>query len=109
MKRGGPLVRRTRIRRVSRKRAATVSARREAVRSAMVRAGWRCEAPAYGAPGVCWGPCDPHEPLTRARGGSIVDPSNIVIVCRFHHSYLHDNPAWAVSVGLLRSSWGEVA
>lgn len=48
---------------------------------------------------------DPHEPLTRARGGSITDPNNIVGLCRKHHDEVHLEPAWAYELGLLRHSW----
>ena len=45
-----------------------------------------------------------HEPLTRARGGSILDPSNTVAVCRACHDWIHDNPTSATKVGLLKSA-----
>jgi hypothetical protein len=54
---------------------------------------------------TCAGPLDPHEPLTRARGGSITDPSNLAWVCRAHHDWAHDNPDEAHEVGLLKHSW----
>ena len=46
-----------------------------------------------------------HEPLTRARGGSILDPANTVAICRSCHQYIHDHPVAALELGLLRSSW----
>lgn len=54
---------------------------------------------------ACEGPIDPHEPLTRARGGSIVDPANVVFLCRRHHGWVHGNPEKAHALGLLRHSW----
>lgn len=49
---------------------------------------------------------DPHEPLTRARGGSIVDPDNIRLICRPHHSEIHDKePDWAYEHGFLFHFW----
>lgn len=52
---------------------------------------------------------DAHEPLTRARGGSITDPTNVVPVCRTHHDELTFAPeselGWAYEAGLLRHSW----
>lgn len=49
---------------------------------------------------------DLHEPLTRARGGSITDPDNTVPVCRSCHQEITDKqPAWAYEHGLLRHSW----
>ena len=49
-------------------------------------------------------PDDVHEPLTRARGGSITDPDNMVLVCRPCHDWIHNNPALAKEVGLLKSA-----
>jgi hypothetical protein len=49
---------------------------------------------------------DPHEPLTRARGGSILDPSNVVAICRAHHDEItFTEPAWAYEIGFLKHSW----
>jgi len=42
--------------------------------------------------------------LTRARGGSILDPANTVAVCRSCHDWIHDNPTAAADLGLLRSA-----
>lgn len=53
----------------------------------------------------CSGPLDPHEPLTRARGGSITDPDNLMWICRTHHDWLHAHPVEAHEVGLLKHSW----
>ena len=46
---------------------------------------------------------DVHEPLTRARGGSITDASNMVVVCRWCHNWIHERPMLASSIGLLLS------
>lgn len=48
---------------------------------------------------------DPHEPLTRARGGSITDPENVRAVCRPCHDEIGTEPAWAYELGFLRHSW----
>lgn len=49
---------------------------------------------------------DPHEPLTRARGGSILDRDNIRLLCRPHHREIHDTePGWAYDLGFLVHSW----
>ena len=51
---------------------------------------------------------DVHEPLTRARGGSITDPGNASAPCRSCHHALTFTPtselAWAYALGLLRHS-----
>ena len=53
---------------------------------------------------VCTGRAvDVHEPLTRARGGSITDPDNALAVCRYCHDYAHAHIAEAESKGWLRS------
>jgi hypothetical protein len=44
-------------------------------------------------------PLDGHELLSRGRGGSITDPSNICLLCRFCHTYITEHPAWAEANG----------
>jgi hypothetical protein len=48
---------------------------------------------------------DLHEPLTRARGGSITEPDNAVPTCRGHNSELTEEPAWGYELELLVHSW----
>lgn len=56
--------------------------------------------------GVCTGMAqDWHERLSRARGGSITDPSNRVMVCRPCHDWVGTHPRAATELGLLRHSW----
>lgn len=59
--------------------------------------GWdrRCQSDAV----------DVHEPLTRARGGSIVDPNNALAACRPCHDAIHAHPVEAMSRGFLRSQF----
>lgn len=91
------------LRPVSAKRAAENRQRR-----AMVAALWperpRCKVP--GCPRLA---DDVHEPLTRARGGSITDPGNAVPLCRPHHDEVTFRPeselGWAYELGLLAHSW----
>jgi hypothetical protein len=44
-----------------------------------------------------------HEVVSRARGGSITDASNCLYVCASCHRAIHDNPAEATRLGLLKS------
>lgn len=45
---------------------------------------------------------DPHEPLTRARGGSILDRENIRLVCRPHNvMFASDEQPWMYELGFL--------
>ena len=46
-----------------------------------------------------------HEPLSRARGGSITDPTNAVTLCHECHSWITTHPAQATVEGWLRHSW----
>lgn len=48
---------------------------------------------------------DLHEPLTRARVGSIVEPDNAVPTCRGHNQELTEEPAWGYKLHLLVHSW----
>lgn len=46
-----------------------------------------------------------HEKLTRARGGDILDPQNVLAVCAWHHRWIHEHPLQATELGLLTPSW----
>ncbi len=51
-----------------------------------------------------------HEPLLRSRGGSPIDPGNVLAVCvgpDSCHDRLHAAPASSLATGLMRSSWDE--
>lgn len=90
--------------RVSRKRAAEIRERR-----AMLQAKYPgitlCEVPYCNRVAD-----DAHEPLTRARGGSITDPGNVKAVCRPHHDEItFEEPDWAYELGFLKHSWGDAA
>lgn len=78
-------------------------------RTAMLKAKYGDERPTCAVPG-CWQWADDaHEPLSRARGGSITDPENVVAICRAHHDQLTFAPEttldWAYELNLLRHSW----
>lgn len=49
----------------------------------------------------------PHEPLSRARGGSITDPRNVVLVCHPHNEELTTEPQWGYDLGLIAHSWDD--
>lgn len=86
---------------------APVSRRRRAEnreRSKVVHATFE-DAPGCAAPGCGRLADDVHEPLTRARGGSITDPANMVPLCRGCHDVVTLGPAWAYDLGLLVHSW----
>jgi len=115
MKRSGPIKRTTGLKRtsklapVSKKRRKENATRRKVIEQ-VLETRKACEAGLLirrvdGHHKCAGQPSDIHEPLTRARGGSIVDPSNMVVVCRPCHDWIHVNPAAATSVGLLVSAY----
>lgn len=102
MKRGGYLKRRKRLRHVSAKRQLLLNQRADLLALAQRTACFARDL----VPDVhCEGPLDAHEPLTRARGGSITDRDNIVFVCRAHHGFIHRHPIESEQLGLLVHSW----
>jgi hypothetical protein len=124
LKRNTPLKRKTPLRPVSKKRQRVQAQRRELVRNELEYRQW-CEAGSHITRHllscltqtqkrsiktdpqklVCDGRAvDIHEPLTRARGGSILDPKNTMAVCRSCHTWIHDNPENATKLGLLKRS-----
>jgi 5-methylcytosine-specific restriction endonuclease McrA len=48
---------------------------------------------------------DVHEIKSRARGGSIVDESNLCCLCRKCHSWVTQNPELAYEQGWVKHSW----
>lgn len=102
IRRGGKTLRRkTGLRRVSDKRRLREAERAVAVEEAFRRHDHRCVAASSVPEVACSGHLDAHEPLPRARGGSIYDPANIVPLCRAHHDWTHTHPADATQRGLL--------
>lgn len=63
------------------------------------------DAPLCAVPGCGRFADDVHEPLTRARGGSITDPNNMVPLCRGCHDSVQLGPQWAYDLGLMVHSW----
>jgi hypothetical protein len=92
-------MKRTPLRPRSKKRAALYVQRRRLV-AEVLAAHPVCEVPWCIHPAT-----DIHEPLTRARGGSITDPENVKAVCRMHHDLIHLEPEWAYEFGFLVHSW----
>ena len=89
-------MKRTPIRPVSAKRARANRRRTEVLRSL------------YGTPcaarlAMCTGRAEQgHEVLSRARGGSITDPENIIGVCAPCHQWITEHPLEATERGLMR-------
>lgn len=78
-------------------------------RAALLRERKRVTADMYGQP--CEMPdcvqrvTEVHEVLTRARGGSITDRTNMRGLCSEHHRYITEHPAWAAENGWMRHAW----
>lgn len=88
------------IRQQSKKRKAENRQRRKVVQATFG------DQPMCVVPGCTRWADDVHEPLTRARGGSITDPANMAPLCRpHHHEITFTEPAWAYEIGLLAHSW----
>lgn len=100
MKRSGPIARRTPLRARSQRTIDVAAERRAVVRDALAR-DRGCVARVLVPTVRCGGPLDGHERLPRSRGGSILDLSNVITVCRFHHGWIHDHPKEAKSLDLL--------
>jgi hypothetical protein len=100
---------RTPLKQVSKKRAQE-NRQRSKIRAELMDRITSCQAGSIIAPRDpahrCWRtPSDIHEPLTRARGGSITDPENMVVVCRSCHDWIHRNPLLALELHLLKSRY----
>jgi hypothetical protein len=101
-----PLERRMRLNPVSDKRK-----RQQAERRRLIAAQYPTR-PLCAIPWCVHFADDIHEPLTRARGGSITDPANWLPLCRSCHDEVTFTPeselAWAYSAGVLVHSWDRV-
>lgn len=82
----------------SRKMEATYRKRRELVKRMLMDfpACERCDAARS---------TDVHEVVSRARGGSILDPNNLVALCRACHTFITENPEIAHDQGWSKHSW----
>ncbi len=98
------------MRRRSAKREADYEIRRPLVRRLLEERPW-CEAcPVFATHDakvtyVRQRSVDIHEVLTRGRGGSILDESNLLAVCRPCHRRIGNYPTLANELGLTRASW----
>ena len=99
-------MKRSRINPVSKKRQQVNVLRRAFVKE-ILDERTRCEAQ---IPDVCshWA-TDVHEIMTRARGGSILDPDNVLALCRRCHTFITDNPSFSQENGFTVHSWATTA
>lgn len=84
-----------------RPRSAAMSAlyvKRRALVAGLLAERPSCEA---AIPGLCTGrTVDLHELLSRARGGSILEPDGLLALCRACHDHITEHPLWAEGHGL---------
>ena len=95
----------TRINPVSKKRASLNILRRSFVKK-ILNDRMMCEARIQGC---TYMPTDVHEIKTRARGGSIIDPDNVLALCRNCHYFITKEPAWSQENGFTVHSWADEA
>lgn len=89
------------MKQVSAKRQAENKLRREVIMRKYGDGFVSCEVGFFINSGCEGNAVDVHEPHTRARGGSITDPDNMVAVCRSCHDWIHNNSVEATEIGLL--------
>lgn len=111
MKRVGPLKRVTPLRSRSRLRPVSKKRQREnrvrsVVRAEVLERDGNCQARDLIPRVACGGPLDVHELVRRSQWrAGILDPSNCLVLCRWHHSYVTEHPELAHELGLSRWSW----
>lgn len=99
-------MKRTPLSKVSKARAALNVKRRAFVKDILAE---RPECEAH-IPRVCSHyACDVHEILTRARGGSILDPDNVLALCRDCHTFITVNPGFSQEHGFTVHAWATSA
>ena len=97
-------MKRTPLRRQSSKKKAENAARRKLRADLVLQRGPYCEARTPECTGSAH---DMHETILRSQGGSATDETNILLVCRSCHTYIHQHPAESYDQGWLRHGWEE--
>lgn len=92
-------MKRSKLNPVSKKRMTLNRERRQFV-SEVLKFRLMCEARIRGCTMT---PTDVHEILTRGRGGSIIEPDNVLALCRSCHHFITIEPAWAKQNGFIVS------
>ena len=98
-------MKRTNLNQVSERRSILNRKRRSFVRKLLDERLF-CEARIDGCTMM---PTDVHEIRTRARGGSIVQESNCLALCRSCHDFITREPAWSAENGFVLHSWSSGA
>lgn len=99
MKRGTSQLKRTRLRQRSPRREAERDDYAACVAQVARRDGVACKAREVSP---CRGPLDPHHVLPVGEGGARCDPANVILLCRGHHDFAHQQRAAAEPLGIIR-------
>jgi hypothetical protein len=95
-------MKRTRLKRQSKKKRAENKVRRALREELIEERGHQCQVK---VPEACAGLfSDMHEILTRGRGGDPLDKENILLVCRPCHEIITKNTKWAEHHGFVRKA-----
>jgi hypothetical protein len=103
MKRSGPIKRKTPLKPgkgISNKRKAKPGVPKDVYAEVVARDGG-CVARTAWPDIPCYGRLDPHHVLRRSQGGKD-EASNLITLCRVHHSTVHENPARSYELGFLK-------
>jgi len=103
MKRSGPIKRKTPLKPgngFKRKNNAKQAVPKDIYAEVVARDGG-CVARSVWPVVSCFGRLDPHHVLRRSQGGKD-EASNLITLCRAHHSAVHENPARSYALGLLK-------
>lgn len=71
----------------------------------LIRDGYKCKVQELVPEVACLGRLSGHELLPRGRGGSIVNPANILMSCIGHQNWIRSHPEDAHARGLLFHAW----
>lgn len=94
-------MKRSPLRRQSKKRAKEAPVRRRIVTDALERANYTCQARHLVPHVACWGPLDVDEyELRSARPGGHLDPENVQVLCRVCHDFKHQEELHSAILGL---------
>lgn len=110
LKRGDKPMARSAINPVSAKRITKNRERRAMMEETFgPRDRWTCSIAGTflerGIMGPCYGPINGHEIVKRSQGGSITDPSNILLLCSRHNDWVEAFPTEAHRLGLMKHNW----
>lgn len=98
-----PLLRKARLKQVSKKRRRQYADYGLAKAAVWARDKGVCQVHVAHPDSTCQGPIDPHHVYPQSRYPERrCDPEAMVLLCRHHHDLVHLNPRWSKKEGWLR-------